>query len=142
MYARTAGTYVAALDRSTTQLFLTTTIANGKKTAADPVIERSAREASRRLLSAFIFCDGGEDLISSNYTAMWQKTRTILGCALLALGVAGVLLPIVPGTPLLLAAVALLGPENPLIRRMAQYVRRMIKQGNHASNETRHEIPD
>jgi copper chaperone CopZ len=42
--------------------------------------------------------------------------RRVAGHSLLALGVAGVLLPVVPGMPLLIAAYAILGPEDRSIR--------------------------
>ena len=44
--------------------------------------------------------------------------RRSLGLLCLALGVAGVLLPILPGWPLLLVCGRLLGPRDPLLRRM------------------------
>ena len=47
---------------------------------------------------------------------MWNGTRTAFGYTLLVAGVAGVLLPIIPGTPFLIAAVAVLGSDHPVIR--------------------------
>ncbi|HET9224178.1 MAG TPA: hypothetical protein VFO07_16820 [Roseiflexaceae bacterium] len=44
--------------------------------------------------------------------------RRSLGLFCLALGVAGVLLPILPGWPLLLVCGRLLGPHDPLLRRV------------------------
>jgi hypothetical protein len=44
--------------------------------------------------------------------------RRSLGLFCLGLGVAGVLLPILPGWPLLLVCGRLLGPHDPLLRRM------------------------
>jgi uncharacterized membrane protein YbaN (DUF454 family) len=43
-------------------------------------------------------------------------------------GVAGVLLPIVPGTPFLIAAVAVLGSDHPVIRPWKERVNRWIKK--------------
>jgi uncharacterized membrane protein YbaN (DUF454 family) len=57
---------------------------------------------------------------------MWIRTRTAIGYALLVAGVAGVLLPIVPGTPFLIAAVAVLGSEHPVIRPWKDRVDRWI----------------
>jgi hypothetical protein len=42
--------------------------------------------------------------------------RQIGGIALLIAGVAGCLLPIIPGIPLLLAGVAMLGNDHPLVK--------------------------
>jgi uncharacterized membrane protein YbaN (DUF454 family) len=44
--------------------------------------------------------------------------RRSLGLSCLALGVAGVLLPILPGWPLLLVCGRLLGPRDPVLRRV------------------------
>lgn len=40
------------------------------------------------------------------------------GAVLLAIGALGMLFPIIPGVPLILAGVALLGPNHPLLRRL------------------------
>lgn len=45
-----------------------------------------------------------------------SATRTIAGKSLLAIGVIGWLLPIVPGTPFVIAGAALLGKEDPVVR--------------------------
>jgi len=45
-----------------------------------------------------------------------MKAREVLGTALVGVGAVGVILPIVPGWPFLLAAVALLGPDHRLTR--------------------------
>ncbi len=42
--------------------------------------------------------------------------RHVLGWTLLAGGVAGILLPVIPGIPLLIAAAAVLGSDHFLIR--------------------------
>jgi len=38
------------------------------------------------------------------------------GIALLIVGVAGLVLPLIPGVPLLIAGAAILGPRHPIIR--------------------------
>jgi hypothetical protein len=48
--------------------------------------------------------------------------RKVAGRLLLILGVAGVLLPVVPGTPFLLAGVAVAGVDDPLIRRTRGWI--------------------
>lgn len=50
--------------------------------------------------------------------------RKIAGRSLVALGVAGCLLPVVPGIPFLIAGAALLGPEDPLVRRFLGWAKR------------------
>jgi len=57
---------------------------------------------------------------------MWVRTRTAIGYALLLAGVAGVLLPIVPGAPFLIAAVAVLGSEHPVIRPWKERIDRLL----------------
>jgi hypothetical protein len=59
---------------------------------------------------------------------MWNRARTALGYGLLVVGVAGVLLPIIPGSPFLIAAVALLGADHPVIRPWKERVNRWIKK--------------
>jgi uncharacterized membrane protein YbaN (DUF454 family) len=59
---------------------------------------------------------------------MWVRTRTAIGYALLVAGVAGVLLPIVPGTPFLIAAIALLGSDHPVIRPWKERIDRLINK--------------
>lgn len=60
---------------------------------------------------------------------MWNCTRTALGYVLLVAGVAGVLLPIIPGTPFLIAAVAVLGSDHPVIRPWKERANRWMNRG-------------
>ena len=53
-----------------------------------------------------------------------MTAREVLGTALVGVGVVGVMLPIVPGWPFLLAAVALLGPDHRLTRPFVGLVQR------------------
>ena len=53
-----------------------------------------------------------------------MKVRKIAGRSLIALGVAGCLLPVVPGIPFLIAGAALLGREDPLVRRVLSWAKR------------------
>lgn len=46
-----------------------------------------------------------------------KRFREAAGFALLIAGLLGLLLPVMPGTPLLIAGVALLGPSHPRVRR-------------------------
>jgi uncharacterized protein YqgC (DUF456 family) len=49
--------------------------------------------------------------------------RAIAGWFLLAVGVLGCLLPIMPGIPLLVAGAALLGSEHWLVRKLQSWLR-------------------
>ena len=55
---------------------------------------------------------------------LWQAARVVAGVLLAAVGVLGLILPIIPGVPLLIAGVALLGPEHPLVRPFAERLER------------------
>jgi uncharacterized protein YqgC (DUF456 family) len=50
--------------------------------------------------------------------------RTIIGVALLILGVIGTLLPIVPGFVFFAAGIAVLGTDHAIVRRFQPYVLR------------------
>jgi len=50
--------------------------------------------------------------------------RVVFGVSLVALGALGLVLPVIPGIPLLIAGVALLGPKHPLVRPVAERVAR------------------
>ena len=47
-----------------------------------------------------------------------QKIKVIVGIALCAVGIAGTLVPIIPGVPILLAGLALTGTDHPLVRSL------------------------
>jgi uncharacterized membrane protein YbaN (DUF454 family) len=48
----------------------------------------------------------------------------ITGLTLIGLGVIGVFVPLLPTVPLLIAGVALAGPDHPLVRRLTDRLRR------------------
>jgi len=56
--------------------------------------------------------------------ALWQAGRVVLGVLLLVAGVLGILLPVIPGIPLLIAGVALLGRGHWLVKPIADRVDR------------------
>jgi hypothetical protein len=58
--------------------------------------------------------------------------RRSLGLFCLCLGVAGVLLPILPGWPFLIVCGRLLGPRDPLLRRMLAAGHRGLRRLRHA----------
>ena len=51
--------------------------------------------------------------------------RTIIGVALLILGVIGTLLPIVPGFVFFAAGIAVLGTDHVIVRRFVPYFQRL-----------------
>jgi uncharacterized membrane protein YbaN (DUF454 family) len=54
-----------------------------------------------------------------------RRIRSAAGVALVALGVAGVVLPLMPGVPFLIVGMALLGSEHPISRAVAERLRRL-----------------
>lgn len=57
-------------------------------------------------------------------SAVWHHTRPLLGIATLILGAVGIVIPILPGIPLLLAGVALLGQNHPIVRVCTAWIGR------------------
>jgi hypothetical protein len=54
---------------------------------------------------------------------VWHAARVALGAVLMVLGVIGMLVPVIPGLPLLLAGAAILGTEHPLVRPLIRRVK-------------------
>jgi uncharacterized protein YqgC (DUF456 family) len=50
--------------------------------------------------------------------------RSVAGISLLVAGVIGTVLPVIPGIPLFIAGVAVLGPEHRLVRPITGWLRR------------------
>ena len=48
--------------------------------------------------------------------SVWRRVRTALGLALVGLGAIGLLVPLLPGIPLIVAGAAVVGPDHPVIR--------------------------
>ena len=44
--------------------------------------------------------------------------RVVTGLTLIGVGVIGLVAPIIPGIPLLIAGVALVGPDHPVVKRL------------------------
>jgi uncharacterized membrane protein YbaN (DUF454 family) len=64
---------------------------------------------------------------------VWQSVRTVAGIVLVVLGFLGLLLPVIPGIPLLVAGVALLGTGHPWVRPFIarlRWWRRWWKKGS------------
>ncbi|MFZ9858992.1 MAG: hypothetical protein ACO3F2_11745 [Roseiflexaceae bacterium] len=53
--------------------------------------------------------------------------RRIIGAILVIIGILGLLLPIMPGWPLLIPGIALLGSKDPLIRYLHMVVLKVLK---------------
>ncbi len=53
---------------------------------------------------------------------IFHHVKIVLGFLLIGLGVLGLLLPLLPGIPLLLAGLALVGTEHRWIRRLKAFV--------------------
>ena len=51
---------------------------------------------------------------------VWQKVKVIIGIAMCVIGVAGTLVPVIPGVPIILAGVALMGTDHPLVRKVKE----------------------
>jgi hypothetical protein len=66
----------------------------------------------------------------------WKALRVGGGLILVAAGLLGVILPIIPGVPLLLAGVAILGVDHPVLRPVTATLRRWgIIKSRHARQE-------
>jgi len=62
--------------------------------------------------------------------AVWLKVKVILGIGLCLIGVAGTLVPIIPGLPIILSGVALLGTDHPLVVKIKGRLTRWRKGRN------------
>lgn len=49
-----------------------------------------------------------------------QKLKVFLGMALCLIGVAGTVVPVIPGVPIILVGIALMGENHPLVRKTKQ----------------------
>jgi len=54
-----------------------------------------------------------------------EWARSAGGVALVVLGLLGLVLPVIPGVPLLVAGVAVLGPQHPVVRPALGWFRRI-----------------
>lgn len=50
--------------------------------------------------------------------------RSVGGLLLIVVGLAGLVVPVIPGIPLMMAGVAVLGRDHPLIRPVLDWLRR------------------
>ena len=56
------------------------------------------------------------------------RLRSIGGVLLVVMGLLGLVFPVIPGVPLLLAGAAVLGPQHPLVRPVVGWCRH-IRRG-------------
>ncbi len=61
------------------------------------------------------------------YLPLLILIRRIIGGILVIVGIIGILMPILPGWPLLIPGIALLGSKDPLIRYLHMAVLRVLK---------------
>ncbi len=59
--------------------------------------------------------------------ATWSKARALLGWSCIGLGILGLILPIIPGIPLLIAGTALVGRRHPTLRRAIVHLRLSLR---------------
>jgi hypothetical protein len=59
-----------------------------------------------------------------------ERTRRIAAYICLGVGVAGLVLPLLPGIPLLILGVSLLGPTNPIRRLLARWNSRRARKSS------------
>lgn len=57
-----------------------------------------------------------------------QRIKVIAGISLVIVGALGVLLPVVPGVPIILAGVALVGADHPIVRPINGWLQRWLKR--------------
>ena len=65
-------------------------------------------------------------------TLVYQKLRLILGVMFCICGLLGILLPVIPGVPIILAGLALIGPTHPWVLGLKDRLKRwrQLKPGN------------
>ncbi len=73
---------------------------------------------------------------------MWGTIRTVAGVVLCGLGLAGMVLPVLPGIPLLLAGVALLGTNHPWVRPFMARLRLWRRKRARAANRRKSDASD
>ena len=62
--------------------------------------------------------------------------RSTVGWVLIALGISGIVLPVMPGVVFFVLGVVLLGPRNPVLRRAAVLIRLALRRWCRARNQT------
>lgn len=57
-----------------------------------------------------------------------KKIKVGFGIALCVVGIAGTLLPVVPGVPMILAGVALMGSDHPIVRNVKERIKQWLER--------------
>jgi uncharacterized membrane protein YbaN (DUF454 family) len=70
---------------------------------------------------------------------VWQTIRVTLGIALMGLGLIGVLVPVIPGLPLLLAGVATVGTGHPLVRPLIRWAKAWRRRSERKPGASAHD---
>ncbi len=73
---------------------------------------------------------------------MKTTLRVAAGFALIAFGIAGLVLPVIPGIPLLIAGLAVLGPQHPLTRSLSERLDRWRRKQRGGESDGRQSLPD
>lgn len=69
-----------------------------------------------------------KSLLLGAWARVWPVLRPILGWSFIAIGLLGVLLPVIPGMPLLFPGIALVGRRTRLIRWSAVQIKRALRR--------------
>ena len=67
-------------------------------------------------------------LLRRVWFSLWRSARLILGWAFIALGILGVILPLLPGMPFLLIGTLLIGRRSRLMRQASVWGKRMLRR--------------
>ena len=63
------------------------------------------------------------------------------GCALIFIGLLGMVLPIIPGIPILVAGVAILGTDHPIVRPFARRFEQLRQRYGKSQSKDEDEKP-
>jgi hypothetical protein len=64
-----------------------------------------------------------ESNIMESVLVALQKLKIAFGIALCVVGIAGTLVPVIPGVPIILTGAALMGADHPLVLRVKQMLK-------------------
>ena len=73
---------------------------------------------------SFLICADIEREVKTDMKKVTSIFRKIAGAVVITIGLAGLILPIIPGVPLILLGVALIGTDSPLVRKGIRLVKR------------------
>ena len=70
------------------------------------------------------------DGVSDSGGGGWRMARAVAGVAMISIGVIGCVLPVIPGVPLVIGGVALLGTRHPLVRPFTERFERWRRRSS------------